>query len=82
MVGQRCLLNFQLPWLENIELVNVSLPRARNEVIDEAAEEVLDNNNLLRPLNVGGEGWGSVQATQMVLTNLFYITAKVPKVFK
>ncbi|XP_065059033.1 protein furry homolog-like isoform X2 [Rhopilema esculentum] len=81
MVGQRCLLNFQLPWLENIELVNVSLPRVRNEVSDEAAEEFLDNNNLLRPLNVGGDGWGSVEATQMVLTNLFYITAKYDEYF-
>lgn len=25
----------------------------------------------------GREGWGSVEATEMVLNNLFYITAKV-----
>lgn len=24
------------------------------------------------------EGWGSAEATEMVLNNLFYITAKVP----
>lgn len=77
MVGQRCLLQYQLPWLENIELVDVSLPQIKSEIIDAVTDELFDNGSLLKPLDIGGEGWGSNEATQMVLTNLFYITAKV-----
>ena len=77
MVGQRCLLNYQLPWLENVELVNVSLPLIRSEDVDVECGELFENGKLLKTLNVEGDGWGSVEATQMVLNNLFYITSKV-----
>ena len=77
MVGQRCLLQYQLPWLENIELVDVSLPQIRNEGMDAVTDELLENCKMIKTVDMGGDGWGSNEATQMVLTNLFYITAKV-----
>lgn len=77
MVGQRCLLQHQLPWLENIELVDVSLPQIRSETVYNITDELFEKSRLLKPLDIGGGGWGSNEATQMILNNLFYITAKV-----
>ena len=77
MVGQRCLLQYQLPWLENIELVDVSLPQITTEGINSITDELFENNRMTKAVDMGGDGWGSNEATQMVLTNLFYITAKV-----
>ena len=77
MVGQRCLLHYQLPWLENIELMDVSLPQLRNDSIEAIVDELFENGRMVKTLDIGGDGWGSNEATQMVLTNLFYITAKV-----
>ena len=77
MVGQRCLLQYQLPWLENIELVDVSLPHIRSDDMDTINSDLLESTRMMNPVEMGGEGWGSNEATQMVLINLFYITAKV-----
>ena len=77
MVGQRCLLQYQLPWLENIELVDVSLPHIRSDDMDIINSDLFESTRVMNPIEMGGEGWGSNEATQMVLINLFYITAKV-----
>ena len=61
------LLVLLLPWLHNLELVDPSLPWLLSSN--------LDQEDLHPPLE--GEGWGSPEATEMVLNNLFYITAKV-----
>ncbi|XP_057312815.1 protein furry homolog-like [Hydractinia symbiolongicarpus] len=77
MVGQRCLLQYLVPWLKNVELVDISEGNTPN-----AAEFELDDYNIpensrqLKPVSLHGEGWGSVMASQLVLNNLFYLTAK------
>ena len=81
MVGQRCLLNYQLPWLENIELVNTSTPHTPESDLETASSDLFENGKILKSLNLEGDGWGSVEGSQMVLNNLFYITAKVYSLF-
>ena len=79
MVGRRCLLlSYLVPWLKNIELVDVS-----SDVSLSAVDQVLDdcmipeNTRHLRPVTLQGDGWGSASASHMVLNNLFYLTVKV-----
>lgn len=74
-VGQRCILHYMLPWLANIELVDVSNSSpAPPEVNIETDEE--EQTGAMCPVELDGEGWGSIEATQLVLNNLFYITVK------
>ena len=69
--GQRNILQYMVPWLANMELVeenqtspyiahsgHVSWPRPSSAVLQ-------------------GTGWGSLDGTKLVLHNLLYITAKV-----
>lgn len=78
MVGQRCLLHYLVPWLKNIELVDVSVDVIL-EAMEGNSEDCLlpENSRQLKPVSLQGEGWGSTQASQMVLNNLFYLTVKV-----
>ena len=75
-VGQRCILQYMLPWLANIELVDLSnaspTPPELNIETDEEEQA-----GVLLSVELDGEGWGSLEATQLVLNNLFYITVKV-----
>ena len=75
-VGQRCILQYMLPWLANIELVDLSnaspTPPELNIETDEEEQA-----GVLSSVELDGEGWGSLEATQLVLNNLFYITVKV-----
>ncbi|CAF4519240.1 unnamed protein product [Rotaria socialis] len=57
-----------LPWIHSIELVDSSLPRCGNGHDVTLNEE--QGNAFLQ-----GTGWGSVQSTELVLNNLFYLTA-------
>ncbi|XP_075990403.1 microtubule binding protein furry isoform X9 [Anticarsia gemmatalis] len=66
---RQLLLQYLLPWLVNIELVDPNVPPANPlSYIQYYAAEA----------GRGGrrEGLGSAEATEMVLNNLFYITAK------
>ena len=75
-VGQRCILQYMLPWLANIELVDLSnASPSPPELNIETDEE--EQTGVLPSVELDGEGWGSVEATQLVLNNLFYITVKV-----
>ncbi|KAK6976868.1 protein furry, partial [Biomphalaria glabrata] len=69
---RQTLLKYLLPWLHNMELVDPSLPQTSPLTsfltrLSDAQSEVF-----VPPLK--GEGWGSTQATEMVLNNLFYVT--------
>ncbi|KAE8737037.1 furry, partial [Frankliniella occidentalis] len=67
---RQLLLQYLLPWLHNMELVDPSVPPANPlSYFQYYASELT---------RAGGrrEGWGSAEATEMVLNNLFYITAK------
>eukprot|EP00794_Sanderia_malayensis_P007422 gene7422-8242_t len=83
MVGQRCLLNYQVPWLENVELVNTPPPSTIGPIdqLTNKNTDYFESGKILKPLNFESNGWGSVEASQMVLNNLFYITAKFDEYF-
>ena len=78
--GKRGLLQYMVPWLENVELVEdspISQPpqaivvQPPAEYIQEVGAESAGNAVLT------GSGWGSPEATKVILHNLLYITAKV-----
>ncbi|XP_071055767.1 protein furry isoform X2 [Onthophagus taurus] len=66
---RQLLLQYLLPWLHNMELVDPNVPPTNLMFYYQIT------NESGRP---GGrrEGWGSAEATEMVLNNIFYITAK------
>uniref|UniRef100_G3X1K9 FRY like transcription coactivator n=1 Tax=Sarcophilus harrisii TaxID=9305 RepID=G3X1K9_SARHA len=79
--GRQIMLHYLLPWMNNIELVDLKpLPTVRRH--DEDEDEALKDRELMVNSRrwLRGEGWGSPQATAMVLNNLMYMTAKVKKV--
>lgn len=59
-----------LPWIHNIELVDLAISKGVNGHDMTLQEE--QGNAFLQ-----GTGWGSVQSTELVLNNLFYLTATV-----
>ncbi|XP_015983625.2 protein furry homolog-like isoform X9 [Rousettus aegyptiacus] len=75
--GRQVMLHYLLPWVNNIELVDLKpLPTARRHDEDED-ESVKDRELMVTSRRwLRGEGWGSPQATAMVLNNLMYMTAK------
>ena len=75
-VGQRCILQYMLPWLANIELVDLSNSSPTPPELNIETDEE-EQTSAMSPVELEGEGWGSVEATQLVLNNLFYITVKV-----
>ena len=75
-IEKRRLLVNMLPWLRNVELVDNDIcshtTGTTNMVACGNLQEIIVNPKRLR-----GEGWGSVNATEVVLCNLFHITCKV-----
>lgn len=63
------MLTYLIPWLYNMELVDTHLSTIAHGNAPPSIVENLNSNN-------NQEGWGSVEATEMVLNNLFYITVK------
>lgn len=61
--GQRSILQYMVPWLHNVELLDHHRP----------LEDKVDSTNQV----LQGSGWGSREGTRLVLHNLLYITAKV-----
>uniref|UniRef100_A0A8C0VNF9 FRY like transcription coactivator n=1 Tax=Cyanistes caeruleus TaxID=156563 RepID=A0A8C0VNF9_CYACU len=75
--GRQVMLHYLLPWMNNIELVDLKpLPTIRRQ--DEDDEDSLKDREMMVNSRrwLRGEGWGSPQATAMVLNNLMYMTAK------
>lgn len=75
--GRQAMLHYLLPWMNNIELVDLKpLPSGRRQ--DEDEDDSLKDRELMVTSRrwLRGEGWGSPQATAMVLNNLMYMTAK------
>lgn len=71
------MLTYLLPWLHNIELVDSRLllpgssPSSPDDDVKDREGEVTTSHGLR------GSGWGSPEATSLVLNNLMYMTAKV-----
>ena len=72
---RQTLLNCLLPWLYNMELVDPNV--CANNTVPNTFCRYDTNNEIIFKSPLKGEGWGSAQATEMVLNNLFYITVKV-----
>nr|XP_015197348.1 PREDICTED: protein furry homolog isoform X5 [Lepisosteus oculatus] len=74
--GRQIMLTYLLPWLHNIELVDSGLlpPVSSPCTPEEEAKERADSLGLSHTLK--GTGWGSLQATSLVLNNLMFMTAK------
>ncbi|XP_046390276.1 protein furry [Ischnura elegans] len=64
---RQLLLQYLLPWLHNMELVDPHVPPPNPLAYLQHCGSSENNRR---------EGWGSAEATEMVLNNLFYITAK------
>lgn|SRR6218665_539504 len=68
------MLQHLVPWLHNVELVDPNIaptnPMDSLMSLKDASQEPLK-----RPLK--GRGWGSPEATNMILNNLFYVTLTV-----
>uniref|UniRef100_A0A672FAD3 Furry homolog b (Drosophila) n=1 Tax=Salarias fasciatus TaxID=181472 RepID=A0A672FAD3_SALFA len=72
--GRQIMLSYLLPWLSNIELVDTGLlPPASSPCTPE--EESRGQAQGMSP-SLRGSGWGSLQATSLVLNNLMFMTAK------
>ncbi|XP_068083711.1 protein furry [Anabrus simplex] len=67
---RQLLLQYLLPWLHNMELVDPNVPPANPLSYFQYYATEMSRPGSRR------EGWGSAEATEMVLNNLFYITAK------
>ncbi|XP_069669911.1 protein furry isoform X4 [Periplaneta americana] len=67
---RQLLLQYLLPWLHNMELVDPNVPPANPLSYFQYYASEMSRAGSRR------EGWGSAEATEMVLNNLFYITAK------
>uniref|UniRef100_A0A672MYZ1 FRY microtubule binding protein n=1 Tax=Sinocyclocheilus grahami TaxID=75366 RepID=A0A672MYZ1_SINGR len=74
--GRQIMLTYLLPWLNNIELVDTGLlPTTSSPCTpEEEAREQADGLGISHRLK--GNGWGSLQATSLVLNNLMFMTAK------
>ncbi|XP_062869920.1 protein furry homolog isoform X3 [Trichomycterus rosablanca] len=74
--SRQIMLTYLLPWLNNIELVDTGLlpPASSPCTPEEESREHADGVGVSHPLR--GNGWGSLQATSLILNNLMYMTAK------
>jgi len=69
---RQSLLDFVLPWLYNMELVEPSmLSTATN------TDSLTVDTSTQQPVLLRGHGWGSPEATDMILNNLLYTTLTV-----
>lgn len=70
--GQRNILQYMVPWLANMELVEETI---NSPYISHSS----GFTSWPRPSSavLQGSGWGSLDGTKLVLHNLLYITAKV-----
>ncbi|CAI8040481.1 Protein furry homolog [Geodia barretti] len=70
--GQRSILQYMVPWLANMELVE------ENQSSPYIAHSTAAHASWPRPSSavLQGTGWGSLDGTKLVLHNLLYITAK------
>ncbi|XP_018100157.1 FRY microtubule binding protein L homeolog isoform X3 [Xenopus laevis] len=74
--GRQIMLTYLLPWLHNIELVDsrLLLPDSSPSTPE---EELGDRDrDVIVLCGLKGNGWGSPEATSLVLNNLMYMTAK------
>ena len=81
---RQCLLAYVLPWLYNMELVEPSvLSTATNtDSLSVHNSKHLPGSSDTQPALLKGRGWGSPEATDMILNNLLYTTLTVSSFVK
>ena len=75
--GQRSILQYMVPWLSNIELVDECHPPPSGPVHPPPDYTLEEDEEDEGNMGLRGSGWGSLEGTKVVLHNLLYITAKV-----
>ncbi|CAL8281113.1 unnamed protein product, partial [Arctogadus glacialis] len=74
--GRQTMLSYLLPWLSNMELLDTGLlPPASGPCTPDEEQRTRAHVLGLSPC-LRGNGWGSLQATSLVLNNLMFMTAK------
>ncbi|KAK1896942.1 Protein furry like [Dissostichus eleginoides] len=75
--GRQVMLHYLLPWMNNVELVDLKPTTRRAEEGGSAEEEEEERESMMVNSRrwLRGEGWGSPRATTMVLNNLMFMTA-------
>ncbi|XP_057206794.1 protein furry homolog isoform X3 [Triplophysa rosa] len=74
--GRQVMLTYLLPWLSNIELVDAGLLPTLSSPSSSVGNRKSYTFNTSPPHLLRGTGWGSLQASSMVLNNLMFMTAK------
>ncbi|KAM3615784.1 uncharacterized protein V6R79_007759 [Siganus canaliculatus] len=74
--GRQIMLTYLLPWLGNIELVDSGLLLPAFTPCTSDYEASIRTPSTGSSHHLKGSGWGSLQATSMVLNNLMFMTAK------
>ncbi len=70
------MLRYILPWLYNVELVDPKLEPSERTVSISLSAKIQESQALARRV-LKGDGWGSAQATEIVLNNMLHVTVKV-----
>uniref|UniRef100_A0A8C1ZF27 Furry homolog a (Drosophila) n=1 Tax=Cyprinus carpio TaxID=7962 RepID=A0A8C1ZF27_CYPCA len=74
--GRQVMLTYLLPWLSNIELVDGGLLPTVLSPSSSGDNRKGYTHNTSGPHLLRGTGWGSLQASSLVLNNLMFMTAK------
>ncbi|KAI4815015.1 hypothetical protein KUCAC02_005182 [Chaenocephalus aceratus] len=74
--GRQIMLTYLLPWLGNIELVDSGLLLPAFTPCTSDYEASIRTSSTGSSHQLKGNGWGSLQASSMVLNNLMFMTAK------
>ncbi|EMP30059.1 Protein furry like protein [Chelonia mydas] len=74
--GRQIMLTYLLPWLHNIELVDSRLLLPGSSPSTPEDEIKAKEGEIAVTYGLKGNGWGSPEATSLVLNNLMYMTAK------
>ena len=74
---RHCMLDYVLPWLYNMELMEPSLLATATNTDSLTVDSSKDLTSDTEPVLLKGRGWGSPEATDMILNNLLYTTLTV-----
>ncbi|XP_016334949.1 protein furry homolog [Sinocyclocheilus anshuiensis] len=74
--GRQVMLTYLLPWLSNIEMVDGGLLSTVSSPSSSGDNRTGYSHNTSAPHPLRGTGWGSLQASSLVLNNLMFMTAK------
>ena len=77
--ANQMMLQYLIPWLHNLELVDTNLPPT-NPLTNFLSRQQDSQQSVYTKPSLKGEGWGSSQATEMILNNMMYITSQVSSI--